>query len=213
MFQEDFILRMLRAALAVIQRAMGLKAAGEYQTALEAVDTLLEEWLGLPAGMVDRMDDAGLLDTVSGEDGVDVDPALALAGLFQVRGEILEEQKHPVEAAQAYQRALFLALEAFFAADEDEKPAAIEKVEPVTARLAGAALPADLAFSLFNYYEVRGRFAKAEGVLREMASGADAEWVQEELRLFYTRLLELPESELAAGGLTRAAVEKRLSGS
>ena len=49
MFSEDYILRMIRMATAALAQIIGLKKAGQYQQALQAIDQALEEVISVLA--------------------------------------------------------------------------------------------------------------------------------------------------------------------
>ena len=111
MYQEDFILRLIRLATAAIARAMGFKTAGEYRQALEVLDQMLEDVLGMSALLVHDMEDNSLLEALSNQNGLDTDRLYIVADLLKAEGDIFAEQHDEQDARRRYQRALSLYLE------------------------------------------------------------------------------------------------------
>jgi hypothetical protein len=211
MFTEDYVLRMISQAVAVLARIAGLKRAGNYQEAQQAIDQALEQLLGLRANIIKLLDDEGLLKVLTQQDRLDIERLAIIADLFKEEGDILAAQGQTSESRKSYLRALTYHLETGF--DEIAQPS-IElpgKIELLVQQLSAQDLPDDTLWSLFCYYEQAGAFGKANDAIMKMADRPHLkENIHPELVAFYERLLKRPASELVEGGIDRDQIEHQL---
>lgn len=207
MLTEDYIMRMISVAVAALVRLVGLRAAGKHQEAIQLIDQSLEGLVGLRADLIRRLDDQALLASLTIQDVLDVDRVLVIADLYFEEGEILTAQSQPERAYWSYLRALNFYLEAVLNSPGQVDTPRLEKIDAALQRLSGQALPQEVLFSLFSYYESTGNFGRAASALEEMveASGAQAEMLVLKAD-FYTRLLELNDTILEQSGLPRVQV-------
>jgi hypothetical protein len=208
---EDYLMRQINLALAVLARALGLKTAGQYQAAHTVLDQMLEELFGLHAGLIKQLDDRSLFDALTSQGTLDNDRLMIAAELFLEKGELFELQKNDPESYWQRLRALNFYLEAALSGGPANFPDPREKIQALSAKLDSHALPAETLFSLFSYHELAGDYARAGQLLDRLAALPS---LQEEMlgerAAFYGRLVEKSDSELARGNLTRAEVEARL---
>jgi hypothetical protein len=70
-------------------------------------------------------------------------------------------------------------------------------------------LPEETLFTLFDYFEQQGAFAKAESAVNQMlvVTHQNPEIIFEKQK-FYRRLLKKSDAEIEAGGLTRLEIQK-----
>lgn len=188
MFSEDYIMRMIRAATAVIAKALNLRSAGAYREAHESIDVFLEEVVGLQASLFKMLDDEAAFELLTTDEGLDIDRAVIAADLMQADGDIYAEEGNAPLAQQSYQRALSLYLEAFFATDPGENAAPLQKLETLMPRLDVEALTPEQLFSLLAYDELLGNYPRAESWLLALTRRPDAPpEAEEELRAFRER--------------------------
>ena len=212
MYTEDFILRMINQAVAVLLQIAGFRQAKQYQQAQQAIDQSLEQLLGLRADLLKQLDDDVIFRMLTLQGHLDIERVLVVAELFKAEGDILADQNRMVESQQKYLRALIFYLEANLSDQNISPPTKlVEQVEWLVSQAAILPLPDDVQWSLFNYYERSANYAKAEATLAELARrpGLDAD-LQPELILFYQRLLALPPADLARVQLDREQVQDKL---
>lgn len=206
---EDYILRMISLAVAVLLRAIGLRKEGQYEQAEQAIDQALEQLLGLRADLLMRLDDQALLDRLTLQGELDYERAKVIADLYQEQAEISLAQGQVDYACLYRRRALVLWLEV---ALSNPQAAPIEdKIDSLLTGLEGCEIPFELRFSLFSYYEINGSYAKAEPILKQLAaSGEYATEMQQEYRDFLLRMAEKPDRALEQGGLPRAKLQRMI---
>jgi hypothetical protein len=151
MFTEDYILRMINQAVAVLARLAGLKAASRRQEARQAIDQALEILMGLDARILRQMDDDGLLAVLTVGERLDAERLAVLADIFAAEAELLAEENH-AESRAAWLRALNFYILSAWNRSSDSPPAPDERIEAVYRRLTDRPLPEEAVLQLEDYY-------------------------------------------------------------
>lgn len=179
MFTEDYLMRIINQVLAVLMTAIGLRKAGKYSEARQAVEQAIEQLTGLPASVVDLMEDAALLSVLTANGQLEVGRLALLADLYQEQGEILFGLGQPVQGSVAFARALRLTLEVALFEDANLSTENIGKIEGLLQRLKDRTLPFDAQLALSDYYqrllEKDNQTLAAAGLSRDQVSGFLAE--------------------------------------
>jgi hypothetical protein len=152
MFTEDYLMRIINQAIAALLTATGLKKAGKYMDARQAIQQAIEQLTTLPENIVDQMEDGSILSMLITQGQLDVGRLAILADLYQEQGEILLKLDQSVQSSIAYARALRFILEVALSEASDLSTANIGKVEAIIQRLKGYALPAETQLALSDYY-------------------------------------------------------------
>jgi hypothetical protein len=211
-YTEDFILRMINQAVAVLLQIAGFRQAKQYQQAQQAIDQSLEQLLGLRADLLKQLDDEVIFRILTLQDRLDIERVMVVAELFKAEGDILADQNRVTESQQNYLRALNFYLEAGLNDQNVSPPSKLaEQVEWLVSQPALMPLPDDIQWSLFNYYEHSADYAKAEAALTELASrpGLYADLLPEQIA-FYQRLLALPPADLTRIQLDQQQMQEKL---
>lgn len=213
MFSEDYIVRLIRQAMQVISRVLLLRREERYPEAYQALDQMLEEVTGMPAGMFKLLDDEAVYSALQVAGELDVDRLLIVADLLAAEGEVAIAQKMDDAGQSSLQRSLKFYLEAFFyhLGETTSTVQPLEALERILPTIDRSRLAPDMLLSLLSYDEMTGQYGRAGNWLGLMAgnpeTAAEAGVVSRE---FYQRLLERPDSDLDAGGITRQEVVDRL---
>jgi tetratricopeptide (TPR) repeat protein len=211
MLTEDYLLRMINQAVAVLVKIVGLKKSGNYQEAQQAVDQALELLLGLRVDIIKRLDDESLLKALTQQDRLDIERLALMANLFKEEGDILAAQSRITESRESFLRSLTFHLDTGF--DETAQPS-IEltgEIESLVQKLGAQDLPDDTLWALFCYYELTGAYRKADDVILKMAARPHLyASIHPELVAFYERLLKKPTGELVESGIDREQIEHKL---
>jgi hypothetical protein len=153
MFTEDYLMRILNQALAILMTAIGLKKSGKYSDALQAVQQAIEQVTTLPANVIDQMEDSSLLDMLVAQGQLDTSRLGILADLYQEQGEIYVLLGQPAQGSIAFARALRFVLEAALSGTVNLSDGNIGRVELLTRQLRGYSLPFDTLLALSDYYQ------------------------------------------------------------
>jgi tetratricopeptide (TPR) repeat protein len=162
MYTEDFILRQIRLAMAVLAHIQGLKQAGQYGQALQAIDQALETLMGLRANLLKHLSDDKLLNMLTVQDTLDIERLSILAELFQEEGNILALQGRQEESQAAYQRALRFYLEVALDDPGILPEDMIRKIEALRPKLTGSPLPLETQMALLDYLERLQRWSDSD---------------------------------------------------
>jgi hypothetical protein len=153
MFTEDYLMRILNQALAILMTAIGLKKSGKYSDALQAVQQAIEQVTTLPANVIDQMEDSRLLDMLVAQGQLDTSRLGILADLYQEQGDIYVLLDQPAQGSIAFARALRFVLEAALSGTVNLSDGNIGRVELLTNQLRGYSLPVDTLLALSDYYQ------------------------------------------------------------
>jgi tetratricopeptide (TPR) repeat protein len=212
MYTQDYIKRMLNQLVAVIQMIIGLKAAGQYGQALQAIDQALEQLLGLKPDIAKRLSDEAILNSLTQANSLDTDRLLIVADLFKEEGDVYAALNRPTESFSSHLRALNFYIEAALAGVEGDRQEPDDKLEDLYHQLSKYQLPSTTLYGSFTYFEGTGRFKMAASILSQLLDvPALREEVHRESLAFYQRLREKSDLDLENGELTRSEVEERLS--
>src|SRR4030042_2483120 len=117
MLTEDYIMRMINQALAVLMIAVGLKRGGQLSEAVQTCDQAIESLLGLNARLAKQLDDSQLLDMLTFQEKLDVDRLLVLAEIYREEAEVYTLQGQLESSQLPAQSSLRLYLEAALASE------------------------------------------------------------------------------------------------
>lgn len=213
MYTQDFIKRMINQLVAALQMIIGLKAAGQYGQALQAINQALEQLLGLKADLVRRLADQTILDSLTQDGHLDTDRLSILADLFKEEGDIYAGLKDPAQSFASYVRALNFYLEVALSASPEELPRSEDKLLDIYFDLKKYQLPSQTLYGIYEYSERSGRYLLAASILGQLSDDPDlrAEAGQE-LKEFFQRLLSKTDVELEQGDLPRVEIIRRIAG-
>lgn len=110
MMEKDYLLRMFGQMARALTRLVFLKNQKDYVMALELVDQLYHETLGVGSGFINSIPDEMLLKMLTSVNTFDVDKALLVATLLKSEGDIYAEMGGANESYYRYLKALNLYL-------------------------------------------------------------------------------------------------------
>ena len=212
MLTEDYFMRMINQMLAVLTQILYHTEVGQHQEAQTLIDQSLEQLLGIRPNLLKQMDEKSILQLLTTLGELDPDRIVMVADLYKMEGDLFEKQTRKPEALQDYQRALIFYLEISRSSANQDHYNIEFKVNDLTTKLSGVELPVEVMFQLFDYYEMRGDYAKVD----EQAScilksqGLEQEMLPE-LIAFYEKMLGLDEIEIQKSGISKRVLEQRLS--
>ncbi len=153
MYTEDYIMRLISQAVAVLTYVVGLSKAGQHDEAITAIDEGLEELLGLRADLVRQLDDREILHMLMVGGTMDYGRAMILAELFSISAESSKAIGHPEKSIPEYRRALVLYLEVVLNESSEENADLTQKVILLHRELEGTTLSVEIELGLLDFYE------------------------------------------------------------
>jgi tetratricopeptide (TPR) repeat protein len=152
-FEDDYIMRIIRQATQALLYAIGLKKAGQYPDAMQAIDQALEQLLGLEANLARQLSDEALLSLLTTQDQLDVERLELVADFIKEEGDIHAAENKPAESQKSYLRALNYYLEVGLDDAQGPAPDLAQKIESLAEKLEAGGLPDDTLWASFCYYE------------------------------------------------------------
>jgi hypothetical protein len=143
MFRDDYIVRMVQQAAAVLARILSLRDSERCAEAHHQVDAALQQFVGLNLGLVSGLSAADLIDFARVGEALDVGKLVVLGELLFAEGEIQLAEGHADDAWSFHVRALEVLLEAAETGDHNLHAVAPRLAE-LKGRLGSEALPDDL---------------------------------------------------------------------
>jgi len=153
MFTEDYLMRIINQAIAVLMTAIGLRKAGKNSEARQAIQQAIEQITSLPPNIVDEMDDSSILSLLTTQGQLDIGRLAILADLYQEQGEILLMLDQPVQSIASFARGLRFILEVALSDAANLSDENISRVDGLVQRLKGHPLPVEALLALSDYYQ------------------------------------------------------------
>jgi hypothetical protein len=210
MLSDDYLIRIIRQAAAVIARIIGLKKSGDYQDALEEIHHNVEQLFGLDIKIINLLDDESLYTQLSQQEQINPEVVKFAADLFKEEGEIYKLRNNIAESDISMSRSLSLYLKIDVNNDPSQPVEVSDIIEEIIKNNSISTLPGKTLFDLFCHLENRGFYAKAEKILLALSADPEAKAdAIRELKLFYARLLKKDSKELAAQGMSLTRIRKK----
>lgn len=209
MIKNDYLMRIIEQATAVLGRVLRLLQNDQIEQAETLIGEALGEYTGLTLDELDALPAEQLLARVGHFQQGGLGQQLMLAELLQTRARVALARGDDEMALYAALRALQIRLT--LALGHDVSNARLDSAidDLLRTQLADVRLPTATLAQLFDYYEKTTQFDRAENVLWTLIDDhfTDEDMVQAGLA-FYERLLRKSDSELRTGNLSRAEVEE-----
>jgi tetratricopeptide (TPR) repeat protein len=211
MLSDDYIIRMIRQATAVLKKIIGLKQAGDYQEALEEINHSLEPLLGMDIEIIKMMDDESIYGILTQNEQIDLEKLGFIADLYKEEGEILLLQNQKQQSENYYLSSINYYLKISINSESSYQKELSQKIEEIIQKLGNYNYPNKTLFDLFCYFENSGQFAKAENTITNLAVHPENNLnIRNERLSFYRRLLELEPKVLIANGMSRKQIQNKL---
>ena len=211
MLTEDYVMRMINQMVAVLAKLIGLKDAGQYQSAQQVIDQSLEQLLGLKPELLKHMDDSSILNLLTSQGELGIERLYLLAELYRHEGDILKAQNRTQEAVSDYQRALHFYLQVAVKQEHQELSQLKQMIVDLTVELEEDEIPIEILYQLFDFFERNGEFALVEDVIARLLQSSEAgHQIIPDIITYYEQLLESSEADWGSINLSRSQVEQNL---
>jgi hypothetical protein len=204
MIERDYIMRMINMLVAMLVRLLAIKNKKEYPQALLEIQTTGKALLGIDRKLVDQFSVPQLMQLFGSDLSVAVPKSYVLGVLLKEEAEVWELMSEEARSVELYITSLNLLIETYLLFSEPVEPRHLAFTDDVLKKLHGQTLPVDLLERIFRYEEAMGRFGQAENAVYAIIESEPA-FIKEGL-LFYERLLQCSDEQLAVGNLPRDEV-------
>ena len=184
MLTEDYLIRRINQAIALLLHAVGLRKNGQIEAAFTDIDIALELLIGLRSNLIKEMGDASILQMLTVHGELDTERLALVADLFKEEGLLFMVEGKLPAGRQDLLRALSFSLEVALADMAALRPEQIASITEVGKWVNGQPLSMELQVSLFNYDQEL--LAKADSVLA--AGGVSRAQIESELAGLRSRL-------------------------
>jgi hypothetical protein len=210
MLQEDYVIRMIRLAVAALATILGLKQSGSFQQAQDLIAVTLTQLTGMDDRLLVTLDDASLLAVLSNRQGPDYDRIIIAADLLEEGSDVYHAMGLDQEARACALRALGLYLETALGPVEYPPGELGQRIEHTLESLGTAPLPVESLYPLWFYLEKSSQYGRAILTLEELFRqvGGNPE-LKEQGLAFFQRLARLENAALEAGGANRLTVMEK----
>ncbi len=208
MYQEDYVLRMIRMFTQALARILGLVDHQNYSQAQAAIHEVYRDLFGLNSSSILYLPEAELVEMLTFAGEVDTERLRVLAELLILEGKINLAKGDIGEGNRRHLKALNVLLEIAAVHREAVSPSIATAIENLVEDLREAGLPPETQAGLFFFYEDSGQFARArDEILDYIQKSKTPDEILRHCVAFYRRLLSKSDEELSAGGLPRSEVE------
>jgi hypothetical protein len=153
MLTEDYIMRLINQAVAVLLQAVGLKKAGKLYDALRVFDQAVESLLGLDARLAKQLGDSQVLSVLTFQEKLDTDRLLVLADIYREEADIYRMLGQPENSQLIAQSSLRFYLEVILANEAKPNLKLVETIEALRSKLAISTLLLETRMALMDYFD------------------------------------------------------------
>jgi hypothetical protein len=211
MYNRDYILLLIEQFGLVLKKIFFHVENKEYDTALDEIDLVYKELLGVDVKLIRNMSDTQISNYLKLSGSTQFEKSLVIAELLKIEAEIEELQNGFDDyALDKYFNALYLFVEAFESRDELRMERFLLDTDQIISKVKQYIDSDYLKHKLFVYFEIRGCYAKAEDVLFELIDENYPD-ILSSGKAFYKRLLDKTDEDLISGNLPREEVYESLS--
>lgn len=170
MLTDDYLIRMINQAIAVLLTIARLKESGQFQQAQQMIEQSLEQLIGLRINLIRSLDDHNILNTLTLNGSLDYNRVLTVADFFKEEGDILAAQNKVNASHWSYERALYFYLTYENSLDTTQQTDLEEKIVHLAKRLDGANYQWVTGLLLSDYLERNGKYAQGYRVLEQISN-------------------------------------------
>lgn len=158
MLTEDYLIRRINQAIALLLHAVGLRKNGQIEAALTDVEIALELLVGMRSHLIKEMSDTSILQMLTVRGELDLERLALVAGLFKEEGQLYLAENQEKLAHQDFVRALSFSLEVALADMAELQAEQITNIAELSQWTAGQPLSMEQQVSQYNYlHELLGK--------------------------------------------------------
>lgn len=212
MLTDDYLIRMINQAIAVLLTIARMKESGQYQQAQQLIDQSLEQLIGLRINLIRSLDDQNILNTLTMNGTLDLNRLITVADLFKEDGDVLRAQEKVSASNWSYKRALYFYLKYENSVETDKHPDLDEKIIFLANILEGVYCQIESELLLSDYLERNEKYAHGYRVLEKLSKIQEYEEVALIQRIGYLeRLTRKTDQKDLEGWMSQEKIIKEIA--
>ncbi len=202
MIKNDYILRIIEQISIVIAQIIGLRSIKKFEESQQILNGAFIQFLGLSLQSVSILSHKDLISVISGSDGIDEGKCIVLAELLKQQADLYEAQDNHNHSFAMYLKSLKVFVEVFIMNNDLCTEQYIAEIDDIISIVILYDIPDDSKYLIFEFYDLIGRFDKAEDILFELlwSHNFDNSLVDKGIA-FYERLMDKDHQMLMKGNL------------
>ncbi len=193
---------------AVLTKVIFQKEKKQYELALAEIEIAAKTMVGLDLKLINILGAEDVLSLMKVSD-IYAGRCLISAELLNEYGKIFEDQGKILESRNFYLKAFMLYVESLLSNDLPEPAAYFLKTEELEKKLMGFSFSNQFKQRLFEYYDMTGKYSKAEDVLFDLID-SNVDGMRNKGIYFYKRLHDMSDEQLIKGNLSHIEVQESL---
>ncbi|MDQ7092936.1 DUF6483 family protein [Desulfosporosinus sp. PR] len=213
MFEDkDYLMKMIKEFTISLGKIMGLKAENKIEESQEALNDTLKYVTELNIEVIEALPYDILIHKVSGNRLFNTGKHLMLGELLIQQADIFEIKGEKSRAKNLYWKSLNILINIFLCGDALASEEDKSRIDELIEKIGWFNLPNESKLSLFQYYELTNKYAKAEDVLFDLIKTTE---VNQDILTkgidFYERLINKDPDDLEKGNLPMDEVSEGLA--
>ena len=195
MLHRDYLMRLVEQLARALAKILFLKEQKKYEEALQEIRQSGKVLVGVDFNMLDYISDADLMSLFKADDPLNAGRFIVIAELLKEEGDIYLELDKENESFRCYLKSLVLYCPAIKFNEILNPDDYLEKVDILIQKLSNYEISWNAKNSLINYFEISGKYSKAEDLIFELAEAGDEQVISNGIS-FYNRLLLKTDEEI-----------------
>ncbi len=208
MLEKDYLMRMIQQLTIVLAKILFNKDIRNYDLALKEIDDAFKSMLGWDHDFATSLTSLELFDKLELIDGKYWEKCLVAAELINQEAQVyeLKRGRSPL-ITDLYIKAFLFYLQVVENAQNYNTENCFLNLEYIANILVNEELSPDFKYRLCGYFELSGRFDRAENIYFELFEAKEPRAL-DKITEFYNRLLSRTDAELESGNLPRHEIEE-----
>ena len=208
MLQRDYFMRITEMLTAALVKILFNKENKNFDEAEKEIETAAKTIAGFDFKLIALLGEDDVVALAKTSEPY-AGRCIVGAELLKEYGDILTGKQKPEAAINVYKKSLHLYIEAQLSKELPSPEEYQPRIDFLIKNLSQTGLSPTVRTKLIDYFEMTGRFAKAEDVIFELID-EKAEGIEKKAVSFYNRLRQKPDEELVKGNLTRKELDESL---
>lgn len=202
MIKNDYTSIMLNELYLTLDKLKKLKKEKNLDKSMDLINDSLKQFLGLRFETIDILPYKDLMSIISSSAKINVAKSIVLSELLKEKANLYELKGESIKSFNTYIKSLNIFIELILRENKLCTEEFFNKIDEIVYITGQYELPLYSKSLLFQYYEVKGEYSKAEDMIFEILDeNKDNKETIKKAKDFYERLKCKSEEELEKGNL------------